>query len=91
MMFVITTVQEVDIDEVEEIKEMGGRTYSKMSQLFTDKVTDQHILEPSTGARGLRPLRSDLASTNLALLESSHIQASVELLRPERPGVGSHG
>ena len=43
-------MQEVDIDEVEEIKEVGGRTYSKMSQLFTDTVTDQHILEPSTGA-----------------------------------------
>ena len=52
-------MQEVDIEEQEEIKEVRGRRYSKMSQLYTDIITEQHILEPNTGDLGYRPLRSD--------------------------------
>ena len=78
-------MQEVDIDEQEEIKEVRGRRYSKMSQLYTDIVTDQQILEPNSGVTGSRPLRSALASTNISLLQPSLIQASVELFRAELP------
>ena len=56
----LVLMQEVDIEEQEEIKEVRGLRYSKMSQLFNDIITEQHILEPNTGAIGYRPLRSNL-------------------------------
>ena len=49
------------MEDMEEIKEVGGRRYSKMTQLYTDIVTAQYILEANSGDTGYRPLRSDLA------------------------------
>ena len=52
-------IQEENIDEVEEIKEVRGRRYSKMSRLFN--VTAQYILEPTMGVTGFRPLKLEPA------------------------------
>ena len=49
------------MEDMEEIKEVGGRRYSKMTQLYTDIVTAQYILEANSGDTGYRPLRSDMA------------------------------
>ena len=55
-------MQEMEMEEREEIKEVGGRRYSKMSLHFTDIVTAQYFLEANSGDTGYRPLRSELGA-----------------------------
>ena len=52
-------MQEVEMEDLEEIKEVGGRRYSKMTHLYTDIVMAQYIVEANSGDTGYRPLRSD--------------------------------
>ena len=45
------------VSEVQEVREMEGRLYSKVFQLYSDQITEQYLYDNSSGAMEMRELR----------------------------------
>ena len=46
-----------EVEEVEEVKDVGGRRYSKMYNLYSDEVTEQYLYDLTSGALEVRQIR----------------------------------
>ena len=64
------------MEDLEEIKEVGGRRYSKVSHLYSDVITALYILDTKTGDTGYRPLRSDPTLHHLLSTVQSYLGLS---------------